>query len=66
MPKPSPQALIWSEEQQCYYLKTGWQLQQSFRQADESAWQVRLAEQMAFAFQGQASHLSVIFASTGY
>ncbi|GHP00527.1 hypothetical protein KSF_105740 [Reticulibacter mediterranei] len=60
MPKPSSQILLWSEEHQGYDLHIHGQRQRSFHPQDEPAWLAWVQEQMAFAFQGQAGHLSVI------
>ncbi|QBD76913.1 LuxR family transcriptional regulator [Ktedonosporobacter rubrisoli] len=60
MPKPALHALIWSEELQCYELKTGGQLYRSFRQEDEPAWLAWMQENRAFAFEGRAGHLSIV------
>ncbi|GHO70374.1 hypothetical protein KSC_092660 [Ktedonobacter sp. SOSP1-52] len=60
MPKPSLYVLTWSEEQQCYELTTGGQLQRSFRQEDESEWLAWLGNQTSFAFECHGGHLSII------
>jgi LuxR family maltose regulon positive regulatory protein len=60
MPKPSSQILLWSEEHQGYDLHIHGQRQRSFYPQDEPAWLAWVQEQTAFAFQGQAGHLSVI------
>ncbi len=60
MPRPSSHALIWSEVQRHYELKTQGQAAQCFHRGDEPAWQSWLGEHTAFAFVGQAGRLSVL------
>jgi len=60
MPKPSSQILLWSEEHLGYDLHIHGRRQRSFHRQDEPAWFAWVQEQTAFAFQGQAGHLSVI------
>jgi LuxR family maltose regulon positive regulatory protein len=61
MPSPSPHAVIWSEEQQRYELRTLGQPAHCFRRGDASAWHSWLDAHTAFAFEGQAGgRLSVL------
>ena len=64
MPKPSPYALVWSEqhkyyELRCYGAHGSDQLPTSFRPSEVQAFSQWLAEHSAFAFVGQAGRLSV-------
>ncbi len=60
MPKLSPHALIWSEEQQHYELRVHGQSEQHFRPEDEAAFSLWLSEHSAFAFVGRAGRLSLL------
>ena len=60
MPRSSPYALLWSEEQQHYELHLRGQLSQRFLPGESEAFSRWLSEQTAFAFAGQAGWLSVI------
>jgi LuxR family transcriptional regulator, maltose regulon positive regulatory protein len=60
MPKSSPSALLWSEEQQQYELHVRGQLHQRFPPGEREAFSRWLSEQTSFAFAGQAGWLSVI------
>jgi len=64
MPKPSPYALIWSEEQHYYEVRSHGahgsnQPPMCFRPSETQAFSQWLAEHSAFAFVGKAGRLSV-------
>jgi LuxR family maltose regulon positive regulatory protein len=60
MPKPSLYALVWLEAQQQYELTMDGRSLRAFRQEDEPEWFAWVEGQTAFAFDGQAGHLSVV------
>jgi LuxR family transcriptional regulator, maltose regulon positive regulatory protein len=60
MPKPSLYALVWSEAQQQYELTMDGCSLRAFQQQDELEWLAWVKEQSAFAFDGQAGHVSVV------
>lgn len=60
MPKSSLHALTWSEEQQCYELRTQGELEQYFGSENNQPWQDWLVGQTSFAFQGRHGHMSMV------
>lgn len=60
MPRSLMYALIWSEEKESYRLHIYGQPERWFRPGDEAAFSSWLEERTAFAFVGQAGHLSVL------
>ena len=60
MPKPSRNALVWSDESQQYQLHTQGQPVQWFRPGEEATFSRWLEAHTSFAFVGHAGRLSML------